>query len=145
MKTSMSRHTLRPVSLCLCLALCVGLVATGCHTPPDRLDEKFRHTVSETFEEPAGVVVDLVDSTVETLRLQIMSRALTSIDGRIEVRSAMGDHYRVVVEGLKTNRCRVAIDMAHRRNEDQAKLILNEISSRIRSLRSRSTSTEVAN
>ena len=64
-----------------------------------------------------------------------MSRVLTSIDGRFEVRSAMGDDYRVVVEGLKTNRCRVAIDMASRRNSDQAKLILTEISSRVRSLR----------
>jgi hypothetical protein len=118
------------------LALALAFLAVACvMEKPVRLDEKFRYTISETFQEPPGVVVDLVDSTVDALRLQIMSRVLTSIDGRFEVRSAMGDDYRVVVEGLRTDRTRVAIDMTSQRHEARAQLILTEISSRVRLLR----------
>lgn len=138
MTTTLPRR--RAAALVALLAALV-LSAPACSAPPSRLDEKFRHSISETFEEPPSVVVDLVDTTVEALRLRIMSRALTSIDGRFEVRSAMGDEYRVVVEGLRTDRTRVAIDMTNRRLEEQAQLILTEISSRIRSLRAASSAS----
>lgn len=126
-------HTRSPGRIALALVL--PLLAFACVWTPDRVDEKFKYSISETFQEPPGVVVDLVDSTVDALRLQITSRVLTSIDGRFEVRSAMGDDYRVVVEGLRTDRTRVAVDMTSRRNEARAQLILTEISSRIRMLR----------
>lgn len=121
------------------LTLLVGLagVQAACSGlgKPSIKDEKFAHAISETFEENPGLVVDLVDETVEALQLQIRSRVLTSIDGRFEVRSAMGDDYRVVVEGLLTSRTRVEIDMATERNLAQAQLIMTEIRSRILSLR----------
>ena len=44
------------------VALLAALVlwVPACSGPPSRLDEKFRHSISETFEEPPSVVVDLV-------------------------------------------------------------------------------------
>ncbi len=125
-----------PRALTALLLLTVVVLPQACVGPSDRLDEKFRHTISETFDEPPGVVVDLVDSTLETLRLRIMSQMITSVDGRFEVRTAMGDDYRVVVEGLRTDLTRVAVDMTSVRHTERARLILTEISSRIRSLRS---------
>jgi hypothetical protein len=113
----------------LTLATLLPACATGTPSYPD---EKFQHAISETFEESPGLVVDLVDETVDTLRLQIVQRVLTAIDGRFEVRTAMGEEYRVVVEGLKTNRTRIEIDMPSRRNLGQAQLIMTEIRSRIR-------------
>lgn len=124
------------------LLLTVAVLPQACVGRNARLDEKFRHTISETFDEPPGVVVDLVDSTLETLRLRIMSQMVTSVDGRFEVRTAMGDDYRVVVEGLRTDLTRVAVDMTSARHSERARLILTEISSRIRSLRSGLESAE---
>jgi len=129
----------RSVRVARALGLGAGLVLlallAACATgTPSYPDEKFQHAISETFDESPGLVVDLVDETVDTLRLDIVQRVLTAIDARFEVRTAMGEEYRVVVQGLKTRRTRIEIDMHSTKNLSQAQLIMTEISSRIRGL-----------
>ncbi len=126
-------HPLVPRA-CLGLALFALLGACTVGTP-SYPDEKFQHAISETFDESPALVVDLVDETVDTLRLDIVQRVLTAIDARFEVRTAMGEEYRVVVHGLKTKRTRIEIDMHSKKNLSQAQLIMTEISSRIHGLR----------
>ncbi len=109
-------------------------VAVSCSVSCQRFhkDEKFRHAIAQNFEYPPGRVVDVVEETIDALRLRVLSTTSTHIDGRYEVRSAIGDEYRILVEGLRTDRTRIEIDMPSRRNQDQARLIMTEISSRMR-------------
>ena len=118
--------------------LCVVSVLCSCqryHT-----DEKFKHAISHTLEYPPGMVVSVVQETVGALKLRVLSKSTTNIDGRFEVRSAMGDEYRILVEGVRTDKTRIEIDMPTRHNADQAKLIMAEISSRVRYSRPRPAS-----
>ena len=131
----------RPTPILGLAPLLLGLVLTlpACET--FHTDEKFRHAIGQNFDYPPGSVVGVVDETVDALRLRVLSRSTTNIDGRFEVRSAIGDEYRILVEGQRTNRTRIEIGMPSRKSTDQAMLIMAEIHSRLRYDRPRQDAT----
>ncbi len=128
----MTKPSLIAVSLILLSLSVAASCQSRLHT-----DEKFKHAISQNYEFAPGVVVNVVEETIAALKLRVLSKSSTHIDGRYEVRSAMGDEYRILVEGMRTDRTRIEIDMPSRRNTDQARLILAEISSRVRIARTR--------
>ena len=104
-------------------------IAVGCHVF-DR-DEKFRYSISHTIDQPPANVVMLVRETVRALKLAVVSSNTTNIDGQFWVRSAMGDEFKILVVGVRTDTTTIDIYMPSRKNLDQAKLILTEIRSRM--------------
>ncbi len=113
-------------------ALLVGLVSVVVGCDSLNRDEKFRYSISHTVEQPPAIVVSLVRDTVRALRLAVVSSSTTNIDGQFWVKSALGDEFKILVIGVRTDTTTIDIYMPSRKNLDQAKLILTEIRSRLK-------------
>lgn len=107
----------------------VLLAATGCRARYQ--DEKFRYWLTYTAQRPPGLVVPLVHDTVKALKLTTVSVGTTNIDGHFWVKSALGDEFKIVVQGVRTDTTNIEIYMPDKRNLDQARLIMTEIRSRV--------------
>lgn len=93
--------------------------------------DKFHHSISQEQKHPPATVIEVVNETIVALQLQVLTRSRTNIDARFLVKSALGVEYKVLVQGMRTDKTKVVIYMPSWRNADQARLIMTEIHSRL--------------